>query len=1310
MNVEKKGKRFFITIMMVLMFILTVGTIIFAEEGGGSYSFTIQKLIANKDGIPEDVLKKAQNKDYIFRVEGITRDRDGKKTPVERKVKITGEGTITVGFDGPTEITAIELTDSGSIVSDGTEWNVSNIQHESNMFVPGRASTISISRDNGQIKIERPLKEQEIQADTYFRITGKAFKSENIIYENGPLKIGPGEEVILKNLKRGEYTVEEVKSEGFSVIAGPRTAEIAGGQKGEVYINGESGKLTITAPGALGGPEKYYYVVERDDKEYERDIVVNAGESYKMEHLPKGKYSVKEYLYSGNQEYTVTVPQTTYKDEKLVIVRYASGTKKNVDQYVKYYTIPKTVKYAKLKVELPYFTDGSIPRGTEGKVYVGGYFAGEPTINKGWGFTRTVGTSAGWMVEKYNMLPGSPVSVKFRSQDPVVDGARVTLRMYTERIKESGWKDITEQCSQTVDGRGWMTISKPQDSDVAAGEVVYYFTVTDKDGNPITGYTVTDANGGQLSGNAVTDKEGTSVMLKAGQTVTINGLAEGTYDVKETIRKDTPAGFRIVVEDDEKDVTSAKGSFEVNVLGERNLVINKWKSDNDDTERIYTFAVYKENEDNLIKKVSLKAGESNQEIMLETGKYIVKAIDDQDDGFSLTFRDSSTVQITSTSSASVVFSNTLTKVEGSYHIIHEYYFKNADGTYDYEGASEEYFYQDVALMPMYGGREYKPMQHGYGMVQKEGEETAVFARLSTPSNASPANSQRQDGRQEKASPSNVSLFDRLLRFSGGQQETATPGNAVSSHQTVRTFDEDEILDEDELLDEDEILDEDELFERRSREKADDLLANAVISGNGKMATDKDTGIVVGNTAEDVEKNSYTYQADEDMDHVVMTENGEQIIIMRYYRERQPEGGAYKVIHVYYFRGQDGDRWEGSSELDTITVNPLTLDEKKKPHMADEIDKIYNPQNFSVDEKKYQYTYDYAVYGKVEKSGSQGNYTGEGNAGNGWVYKADTKMKAAYATEDGDQIIILRYYRGVTPDEASYNVVHEYYYREKGEVVGDEQVDSDDGAGYSAGGSIPLLLNDNAPDDGGVLSDSVDGEESFDGTLTENDDYVYTFEGMTDIENIPAPKENHYTKENVEEKKTHVPEGSDKTYSYTYYDVGYGRKEGDGYVCIKDKQWAAALESGEEIIILRYIREENPNDNPPEPDKPHRPGGGGGGGKDPGPTPNPSPTPDPTPEPPAEPETPSPGLPDPNDPTSPERITVVENGVPKTYLKVWNPETQEFVYMLEDEVPLAWMNQLPKTGEEGNRLLWMILMAVSLGGGIVAEYPYFHKKE
>lgn len=90
-----------------------------------------------------------------------------------------------------------------------------------------------------------------------------------------------------------------------------------------------------------------------------------------------------------------------------------------------------------------------------------------------------------------------------------------------------------------------------------------------------------------------------------------------------------------------------------------------------------------------------------------------------------------------------------------------------------------------------------------------------------------------------------------------------------------------------------------------------------------------------------------------------------------------------------------------------------------------------------------------------------------------------------------------------------------------------------------------------------------------------------------------------------------------------------------------------------------------------------------------------PEPTPTAAPPTETPTYPPELPDPNDPDSPEVITIEEEGVPKTYVKVWNPETEEWEYIDEEDVPL-W-GAVPETGEGSSPVFWAALAVVSLGG-------------
>lgn len=89
----------------------------------------------------------------------------------------------------------------------------------------------------------------------------------------------------------------------------------------------------------------------------------------------------------------------------------------------------------------------------------------------------------------------------------------------------------------------------------------------------------------------------------------------------------------------------------------------------------------------------------------------------------------------------------------------------------------------------------------------------------------------------------------------------------------------------------------------------------------------------------------------------------------------------------------------------------------------------------------------------------------------------------------------------------------------------------------------------------------------------------------------------------------------------------------------------------------------------------------------------------------EPGRPHPNLPDPNDPDSPDTITIEEDGVPLTFIKVWDPEIEEFVYIPEDDVPLSNAEpeiSSPQTGTTGLDVTEAAaLLAVAFGaGGIV----------
>lgn len=82
------------------------------------------------------------------------------------------------------------------------------------------------------------------------------------------------------------------------------------------------------------------------------------------------------------------------------------------------------------------------------------------------------------------------------------------------------------------------------------------------------------------------------------------------------------------------------------------------------------------------------------------------------------------------------------------------------------------------------------------------------------------------------------------------------------------------------------------------------------------------------------------------------------------------------------------------------------------------------------------------------------------------------------------------------------------------------------------------------------------------------------------------------------------------------------------------------------------------------------------------------------------------LPDPNSPDAPDRFTIWDGDVPKSYVRVWNPETEEFMWIPEDEIPLA--SALPKTGHRGNGIGWVCMSILSLMG--MGVLIYWKKRE
>ncbi len=72
---------------------------------------------------------------------------------------------------------------------------------------------------------------------------------------------------------------------------------------------------------------------------------------------------------------------------------------------------------------------------------------------------------------------------------------------------------------------------------------------------------------------------------------------------------------------------------------------------------------------------------------------------------------------------------------------------------------------------------------------------------------------------------------------------------------------------------------------------------------------------------------------------------------------------------------------------------------------------------------------------------------------------------------------------------------------------------------------------------------------------------------------------------------------------------------------------------------------------------------------------------------------------------------MEDNVPQTYIKTWDPENEEYVYLPEEpaplasfipaSTPLARLDMTPKTDDSGHPWLWIELcFAAILGTGLL----------
>ena len=1026
MSVPKKRNRLFAGVIMSLMCVLSLYTVVLAQEGrsNDSYSLVIQKAFALED-TPESVLKKAQDQKYTFKIEGcswkplengktaddyspeeLNESRTRVRVPYSEEITLDGssaeweqEGESLVlrwkksnpiVFGNPFDVTVTEITDN-IVIQDGDDYyNMSDSSTDAAVTVNSRKHEVEL-KYNSTLTISRPTADEgKTEPELWYHLTNRqeddhksdSFQSVDEVFSlpsGGSWKSSeerPGE-----LFSAGIYTIEQIAApDGYTLQLGDREQDvnIKGNtdKEGVFYINGNPGKLTITAGGTAGDGATHYYTVERtkteegDTSEFPtRTVEIKSQEDYVLGNLPKGQYTVKEYSFAGdaNTEFSVTMSHTDKKSR----TAYSSAP-----QYTNFrtFTLANDTDYFKLDFWGP-LCDAN-KKEIKDTIITYNFAYGWGNEKGGVTYSEVEGTYNGDVPYKFT----SPAAryphqnskiIGFRTQNVSNSRAQylfVGWTEYKEYLKTNTYSTAGRQYKDIeVDDRGKLTITAPTPKEGSGtDQIVYYYVIRNSKNKLLT------------FNEHPTDKKDTSIKLKAGEICELK-VPAGSYKITETVEW-VNVGFTMKVEGEPFGTTEVGKKFDIQVGGKRDLIIRKPAvenppgniSDSELDKRDYTFVV---SGDGLSENVTVtvKAGEQETVTLPKAGKYTVAPKDDTLGIYNLNYTDSGAVYGTAENSTSTVtFTNAFSIGDYAYRFVHEYYVKEPDGkTYTYEGnsetftrrgrrAGERHFASDIDKVTNYKVKDqtykYTHFDEAYGWVTPLDPATSINVKEDT--------SARK-----------------------------------SEHPTAYT--------------------------------------------NGL----KDSGTGIANTDKGATR-MLEYAPDAQWNEARVTTDAREIIILRYYRDRQPEG-KYNVIHEYYFRDEKGDHLEGVSGISELS------DELGTVHTEKDVEKIFHftPKD-SENPDGYIYTWDGAQYG-VRTQTSDGTDT----------YTANDKWSSVQSTTEGNQIIILRYYR--VKMDGKYKIVHEYYFREEREDSGVEEGDSEvEGEEQSLEMQSDAFADDFAVDDGG----------------------------------------------------------------------------------------------------------------------------------------------------------------------------------------------------------------------------------------------------
>ena len=1472
MEIPQKRKRIFGGVLLLLMASLALATAVLAASGqwaeSGSYSLVIQKQFATEvktpqldadgkpvlgpDGqpvmeeveIPTTVLEEAMKKTYRFHIKGYYLKGTG-----DDKVPVEIDDIVEIGPDsetwkpdgsepgvlrwkmseklcapGPIYVTVTEITNEHTIEVGGIDYNMGDSRVETTVLFK-ESPQIRNLNSNGKISISRPGTKQDTSGNTVDVTTESAFRirsewpwKDDEVVKPGNWKafdktvtLVPGEDGHRwTGLSAGKYTIEDLSVSGYNIQLGERKQTVTAGETGTFYINSSPGRLVITAGGTAGDGGKHYYTVKQvgpnnlkdDEKFTERTTeAVESGAAYTLENLPRGEYEVTEYRVTDvPTAFKVVVPETEEKNvtkylwsqnftpntaakERLYyfeargdhIDKFSFGPMQYRDKNGEWQRVPSTVTYT---------------------MYYGQY-KGEDTNSYTYWSSKdkkayTQYSSAKEFTPYQDKLWFGVWNIQNPQNAPAPERLQLQWTENTSFIKEYDAKklaDANRNYSFTVDERGWMEITAPtvDSGQPGANEITYTYELRKEE-----------------------DGAAETLTLTPGETRRIEDLEAGSYLLMEKVNLDQPDGFTMKISGDPFGSNEAGKAFELTVKGNRQLTITKPQSTQDGG-RTYTFEIVQTDvyPSKLVGTVTLKAGASNNSIVLPEGEYKVTPTDDMTEVFQLTCSDTSQVQAgvsanPGNNSATVTFTNVFTPGTLGYRYVHEYYLRDENGVYHYEGnspittvggrndANEFYGSLDVAKEPNFrftgsDGKpqtytyEYMPEKNAYGYVKEtswegpgsstdfhplnegteKGSGKTLYYRSDDTLGSQKLIGVTEDERQililryfrvleknQKGSYKYVHVY--YLRDAEGDHWEGTSAITTVPGQLGMKYSVKNVT-----------LRPD--YKPAGSEKTYRYVYENPPS-YGTLTDDHDAPPIELNRVSDKnDPNHYHYWPNSGADGVPATEDGQNIIILRYYREVGSEEttGSYQIVHEYYYQEDVEDQGgvgDGSEE-EPAAPEPEDSGPEAPPPVQDEgtggAEDTPPVQDEGTEEPgNTPPAQDEGTGGAEDTPPVQDEGTGgaedtppvqdEGTEEPGDtapVQEGNSNELPKVKAETGAAEDILRQGTGEPGEndpaqEPEANEPVENDPAQKPET--NEPVENDPSQepetnepGENDPSQEPETNepgeNDPAQETDGIEElpeweaepsalETKEGE-SFSGTLSSDEGHTYTFEGARNIETISAPLGNVYKGTENDWKQSWQPVGDNKTYQYDYYDVVYGISDGKGgYSRRTNMEWASSTKEGNEIIILRYFRNEGTPGGDTPPDKPtpppeNPPPGGGTPPKDPTPPPvtpppeNPPPeTPPETPppeippetpqEPPTEPEYPT-ELPDPNDPNSPGEITIWEDGVPKTYVKVWDPEKEEWVYVPDEEVPL-W-NLVPETGDDSSTGLWMALAAASLLG-------------